>query len=147
MLSAVGVESGTVGTVATDVPSTTLHQVRSACLALPETYEEPAWVGTRWRVRTRTFAHLLDVDGGWPKAYSRAAATDGPATVLTFRASGAELGALRCAGRPFFATPWRDDEVGLVLDGTVDWTEVHELLAESYRVLAPAYLSRLLDAG
>ena len=131
----------------TDVPSTTLHRVRAACLLLPETVEEPAWVGTRWRVRTRTFAHLLVVDSGWPKAYSRAAGTDGPAAVLTFRSCGAELGALRSAGRPFFATPWRDDEVGLLLDGSVGWDEVRELLAESYRVQAPASLARLLDAG
>lgn len=124
-----------------------LHRVRTACLTLPETYEEPAWVGTRWRVRTRTFAHLLVVEDGWPKAYSRAAGTNGPATVLTFRSAGAELAALRCAGQPFFPTPWRDDEVGLVLDGSVDWAEVSELLAESYRVLAPAYLSTMLDAG
>jgi hypothetical protein len=125
----------------------TLHQVRSACLGLPETFEEPAWVGTRWRVRSRTFAHLLTVVGGWPKAYSRAASSDGPATVLTFRSAGAELGALRAAGRPFFATPWRPDEVGLVLDGSVGWTEVAELLAESYRVQAPTSLTRLLDAS
>ena len=127
--------------------STMLHQVRSACLRLPETAEEPAWVGTRWRVRSRTFAHLLPVDGGWPKAYSRAASTDGPATVLTFRSTGAELAALRAMGHPFFGTPWRADEVGLVLDGSVGWTEVSELLAESYRVQAPAHLAGLLDAG
>ena len=36
------------------------------CLALPETHEEKAWVGTRWRVGTRTFAHVLAVDSGGP---------------------------------------------------------------------------------
>ena len=113
---------------------------------MPETYEEPAWVGTRWRVRTRTFAHLLVVEDGWPKAYSRAAGTDGPATVPT---SGPPGPSWRRCGVPgsVFPTPWRDDEVGLVLDGSGDWAEVSELLAESYRVLAPAYLSTMLDAG
>jgi hypothetical protein len=129
------------------VASTALHRVRSVCLGLPETYEEQAWVGTRWRIRTRTFAHLLDLEGGWPKAYSRAAGTHGPATVLTFRSAGAELGALRSMGGPFFAPPWREDEVGLVLDGRVDWDEVTELLVESFRVLAPAYLAQPLDAS
>ena len=48
---------------------------------LPEAYEEQAWVGTRWRVGTRTFAHVLAVDSGWPPAYARAAGSDGPLTV------------------------------------------------------------------
>ncbi len=60
-------------------------ELRSVCLALPQAYEEDAWVGTRWRVRTRTFAHVVAIDGGWPRAYARAAGTVGPATVLTFR--------------------------------------------------------------
>src|SRR4051794_9936460 len=92
-----------------------VDSIRSICLRLPETTEEPAWVGTRWRIRTRTFAHVLTVDAGWPPAYARAAALEGPATVLMFRSSGPELDALRHAGRPFFAPPWRADEVGMVL--------------------------------
>jgi hypothetical protein len=130
-----------------DVSGAALHRVRSFCLGLPESYEEQAWVGTRWRIRSRTFAHLIVVEGGWPKAYSRAAGTQGPANVLTFRSAGMELGALRTIGHPYFAPPWREDEIGLVLDGTLDWAEVTELLIESYRVLAPANLSRLLEAG
>ena len=38
--------------------------VRAVCRALPETREEEAWVGTRWRVRTKTFAHVLTIDAG-----------------------------------------------------------------------------------
>lgn len=67
--------------------------------------------------------------------------------VITFRSAGAELGVLRALGAPFFAPPWREDEVGLVMDGRVGWDEVTELLVESYRVLAPGTLARLLDAG
>jgi hypothetical protein len=109
---------------------------------LPEAYEEQAWVGTRWRIRTRTFAHVLQVDAGWPPAYARAAATDGPVTVLTFRSSGPDLDALRRAGKPFFAPVWRADEVGMALDARVDWDEVAELLTESYCVLAPKQLAK-----
>jgi hypothetical protein len=112
------------------------------CLALPEAYEEEAWVGTRWRVRKRTFAHVLVIDLGWPPAYARAAATDGPATVLMFRSSGPELDALRTIGRPFFAPRWRSDEVGMVVDGDVEWREVTELLTESYCVQAPMRLAQ-----
>ena len=122
-----------------------IEAIRSACLALPEAYEEEAWIGTRWRVRGKTFAHLLPIDDGRPPAYARAAATEGPATVLMFRSTGEELAALRDGGAPYFAPPWRADEVGLVLDEDVDWAEVAELLAESYCAQAPATLVALVD--
>jgi hypothetical protein len=131
-------------TESADVPREIVAELRAVCLGLPEAYEEQAWVGTRWRVRKRTFAHVLAVEYGWPPAYARAAATDGPATVMTFRSSGPELAALRGAGHPFFAPVWRADEVGLVLDAGVDWDEVAELLTESYCVLAPEALRGLV---
>jgi hypothetical protein len=122
------------------VPPPIVAGLRAACLVLPEAYEEEAWVGTRWRVRTRTFAHVLVIDRGWPPAYAKAAATTGPATVLMFRSSGPDLDALRGTGSPFFAPRWRSDEVGLVLGDDVDWDEVTELVTESYCVLAPKAL-------
>ena len=128
-----------------DVPLETVAALRSVCLGLPEAYEEPAWVGTRWRVRTRTFAHVLVVDSGWPPAYARAAGADGPITVMTFRSAGAELAALSEAGHPFFKPRWRRDEVGMVLDAGVDWDELAELLTESYCVVAPQKLVALVD--
>ncbi|HKA05374.1 MAG TPA: hypothetical protein VKD67_13635 [Acidimicrobiales bacterium] len=63
---------------------------------------------------------MLAIDGGRPPAYARAAGEDGPASVLTFRSGGPELVALRHSGRPFFAPPWRMDEVGMVLDDSSD---------------------------
>jgi len=96
-----------------DVDPAIVDRLRTTCLVLPEAYEEQAWVGTRWRVRGRTFAHVLLVDGGWPPAYAKAASTDGPATLLTFRSTGDELAVLRSMGGPFFAPPWRGDEVGM----------------------------------
>lgn len=122
-----------------------LEPLRTVCLGLPEAHEEQAWVGTRWRIRTKTFAHVLVVDAGWPPAYAREAGTDGPATLLTFRSSGTELDTLRSAGAPFFAPIWRADEVGLVLAADPDWDEVAELVTESYCVLAPQALARLVD--
>jgi hypothetical protein len=119
--------------------------IRSVCLGLPAVHEEPAWVGTRWRIRGHTFAHVLTVDSGWPPAYARAAGADGPITVLMFRSSGPELEVLRGTGHPFFAPPWRDDEVGIVLGADVDWDEVAELLTESYCVQAPRSLARTVD--
>ena len=128
-----------------DVPPEIVAKVRSVCVGLPEAYEEPAWVGTRWRIRKRTFAHVLRIDSGWPPAYARAAGSDGPITVMTFRSSGPELHALGHAGHPFFLPGWWPDIVGMVLDTGVDWDEVAELLTASYCVLAPKTLVALLD--
>jgi hypothetical protein len=124
-----------------DIPVEVLDAVRSVCLALPETSEEQAWTGTRWRIRTRTFAHVLQIASGWPPAYARAAGTTGPATVVMFRSSGIELEALRRAGHPWFAPVWRADEVGLIVEADVDWDDVGELLTESYCLLAPKALA------
>lgn len=120
-------------------------KLRSVCLALPEAYEEQAWVGTRWRIRKQTFAHVLRVDAGWPPAYARAVGSDGPMTVLTFRSSGPELDANGSADYPFFRPVWFPNIVGLVLDDDVDWDQVAELITESYCVLAPKKLVELVD--
>ena len=124
-----------------DVPPEVLDQLRPVCLGLPETYEEPAWVGVRWRIRKRTFAHVLTVDPDHQMAYARAAETDEPVCVLTFRSPGDEIEALIASGHPFFKAGWGTDVVGMVLDGDVDWDEVGEVLTESYRVLAPKRLA------
>ena len=128
-----------------DTPPEIVAEIHAVCLGLPEVDEEQAWVGTRWRIRGRTFAHVLTVDSGWPPAYARAAGVNGPITVLTFRSSGEELDVLRRAGHPYFGTPWRADEVGMLLDGDVDWNEVAELLTESYCVQAPKSLAETVD--
>jgi hypothetical protein len=122
-----------------------LTRLRAVCARLPEVHEETAWVGIRWRVRTKTFAHVLTIAGGKPDAYAAAAGTDGPASVLTFRARGEELEMLRHAPKPFFKPVWFDDIVGLVIDDTTDWDEVAELLTESYCALAPQKLAALVD--
>ncbi|WBB68557.1 MmcQ/YjbR family DNA-binding protein [Micromonospora sp. WMMD812] len=128
-----------------DVPPDYLDRLRPVCLGLPETYEEPAWVGTRWRVRQRTFAHVLTVDPDHQMAYARAAATDLPVCVLTFRSPGDEIAGLVAAGHPFFKPGWGADVLGMVLDDKTDWAEVGELLTESYLVLAPKKLAALVD--
>lgn len=127
-----------------DVPPPVLDRVRRLCLALPDAYEEEAWTGVRWLVRRRTFAHVLTVEGDAGSAHARAAQTDGPATLVTFRSQGEELEVLRRAGHPFFSAGWGRDVVGMVLEATTDWDEVAELLTESYCVLAPGTLVALV---
>jgi len=57
-----------------DASPEVVARLRQMCLGLPEAYEERAWVGLRWRIRTHTFAHVLTVEAGWPPAYAQAAA-------------------------------------------------------------------------
>ncbi|QFZ19466.1 MmcQ/YjbR family DNA-binding protein [Saccharothrix syringae] len=121
-------------------PDELVGRLRRICAALPEVVEEHAWRGTRWRVRSTAFAHVLEVRDGRPRSYALAAGTDGPASVLTFRSAGPELAALGHAGPPFFKPPWAVNVVGLRLDGDSDWEEVAELLTESYCVSAPRKL-------
>lgn len=116
-----------------------VERLAAICLALPEAREEEAWTGVRWRVGSKTFAHAVAIDDGWPPAYAHAAGTDGPVTVLTFRAAGEDLAALSSMGPPFFKPVWFEDIVGMVLDDA-DWGEVAELITDSYRVVAPRRL-------
>jgi len=124
-----------------DAPPEILAALRDACRALPEVVEERAWVGTRWRVRTKTFAHVVPIAEGWPPAYVKVAGSEGPLTVLTFRAPPEEVEALGATGAPFFLPGWWPDIVGMALDDGTDWTEVAELVTESYCLLAPKKLA------
>ena len=118
-----------------DVPSEIVRRVRAACAHLPEAYEERAFAGFRWRIRGNTLAHVVTRQR-----------PEGPVTYVTFHAAGEELEALPAMGDPYFPG-WGPGLLALVLrdDGTTDWTEVKELLTDSYRLLAPKKLIARLD--
>jgi len=121
----------------TEVPPSIVRRVRMACARLPEAYEEPAFTGVRWRIRTRTLAHVVAIDE-----------EPAPVTVMWFHAPPDEIVALLAVGDPF-SPGWDDGLVTMTLreDGTTDWGEVAELLIESYCLLAPKKLvARLGDA-
>lgn len=120
-------------------------RLASIALGLPDTYEEDAWTGVRWRVRNKTFAHVQVAQDGYRSAYRDLTGVTDPTTVLTFQSSGDELMALAHAGPPFYQPPWSPTVVGMVLDGDTDWDEVAELVTESYRLCAPQKLRRQLD--
>ncbi len=119
-------------------------RVASTALALPDAYEEDAWTGVRWRVRGKTFAHVLVAQEGYTSAYRDMTGVTEPTTLLTFRSSGDELLALANAGPPFYQPPWSPTVVGMVLDDHTDWGEVAELVTESYRLCAPQKLRHRL---
>ena len=117
-------------------PPDVLARLQSICLDLPEAYEEPAWAGTRWRIRRHTFAHVRTVDTG-----------AAPITWLKFRSRGPELDALLGQGHPFARGGFGTDVVAMILDGGTDWSEVAELLTESYRLFAPKRLATRLPTA
>lgn len=121
----------------TEVPATIARHVRAACAHLPEAYEERAFAGIRWRIRTRTLVHVVTIDK-----------EPDPVTVMWFHAAPEELHALLAIGDPF-SRGWDDGLVTMVLrdDGATDWGEVKELLTESYCLLAPKKLIALLDTA
>jgi hypothetical protein len=129
------------------VPTKLVAKLRKICLALPHAYEESAWVGTRWMIRKKNFAHVVEIVDGYPPAYARAAQAVA-AIVLTFRAAGMLYDTLRANGPPFFTAPWGTKwgthVIGMHLGKRIDWGEVATVITESYRLLAPAKLSALL---
>lgn len=119
------------------VPRPLLRRLRRICASLPEAVEaEGSAADATFKVGRRTFLNVVTV-----------AAPDGqPVTVITARASEADLIALATSGHPFFrprsanACGW----LGVVLDDDTDWTEVAEIVADSYRAVAPRRLTERL---
>jgi predicted DNA-binding protein (MmcQ/YjbR family) len=132
-----------------DVPKHIVAKIDALCRELPETRMEVAWTGVRWRVRSKTFAHVLMIHDGWPPVYARAAkdvARPSSATcVMTFRSRGRTFEPAAFARPPFFRMLWPPDIVGLRLDGRTNWREVRDLVAVSYAVLAPLKLASLTE--
>ncbi|MFG3041531.1 MmcQ/YjbR family DNA-binding protein [Streptomyces sp. NPDC048330] len=127
-----------------DVPPEILNRVRSICRQLPESYEEPAWVGMRWRIRTRTFAHLYSPDVKRNPIYAPYASEGQDPVVMTFRVPADDLLGLTAPGFPFFRAAWGDNVVVAVLGDHTDWTELAELITDSYRGRAPKFLAAQL---
>ena len=117
-----------------DVPPEVLAQLRAVCATLPETREQQAWVGKRWQIRNRTFAHVFTVDS-----------PNGPTTGMQFRSSGPELDVLLKTGHPFAKAGWGTNVVVMIFDSATDWEEVAELVTESYCLMAPKKLAAQVE--
>ena len=113
-----------------DVPDWMVRRIGQVLNALPECREESAWVGTRWRVRDATVAHVF---GGEDLLFR-----------VTFRAEQDEVMALQHLGDPYFRASWGRNVVGLLLDDGTDWEELRELLTDSYCLQAPSHLAELV---
>ena len=115
-----------------DVPEGCVRRLRALLVdGFPECVEEKAWVGTRWRVGQATIAHVFGGEDGLFR--------------ITFRAEPDEVMAFQHLGPQYFKAGWGGNVVGIVLDDDTDWTELAELLTDSYCLQAPPRLTRLVN--
>ena len=105
-----------------------VRRIGAVLARFPETAEEAAWVGTRWRVGQATIAHVF---GGEDQLFR-----------ITFRAEPEEVLAFQHLGAPYFRAGWGRNVVGMLLDDDTDWDELAELLTDSYCLQAPASLAQ-----
>lgn len=128
-------------------PRAFVDRLRLVCLDLPEAVEEQAWTGTRWCVGKKNFAHVVMIADGWPPAYAKAAGSDGPLCVLTFRTPRVAAGVPRFGRAPYFLPRWWPDIVGMALDAQTEWDDVEAHVVASYCALAPKKLAQQVEAN
>jgi len=112
-----------------------LAPARAVCLALPETVEVATPPGSEFKIRRRTFAYVFAVEDPAGRVIP----------MLACRADPEEREALLAMGHPFFAPRSSVGRIGVVLEDTTDWTELAELITDSYRLLAPQKLAALVE--
>jgi len=114
-----------------------LARLTKICLALPETAREDTGRHSTFRVRKKVFAYYLDNHHG-----------DGIVSVCCKAALGENRDLADSDPARFYIPAYIGPRgwVGLRLDaGKVDWREVAELVAESYRLAAPKRLAVLVE--
>lgn len=120
------------------MPPTPLARLRKVCLALPEAHEVEAWGEPTFRVRNKLFAMYAASNnhhgGGRPAVWCKAA-------------PGNQALMVRAEPDRFFVPPYVGPSgwVGVWLDRRPDWSEVRELMRDSYRLVAPKRLAALLE--
>ncbi|HEU4526248.1 MAG TPA: MmcQ/YjbR family DNA-binding protein [Gemmatimonadales bacterium] len=113
--------------------------MRKVCLALPEAHEVEAWGEPTFRVRNKLFAMYAAPHnhhgGGRPAVWCKAA-------------PGNQALMVRAEPERYFVPPYVGPSgwVGVWLDRNPDWSEVKELMTDSYRLVAPKKLAALLKA-
>jgi predicted DNA-binding protein (MmcQ/YjbR family) len=109
-----------------------LHQVRSICLALPESSEVEAWGHPTFRAGKKMFAACGDDAGD---------------LTLGMKMSHDRQDELLEDDR-FYPTPYaaRQGWVSLRIDSKTDWNEIRELLREAYRQVALQRMLKALEA-
>ena len=110
-----------------------LDQLRTFCLALPESAETLTWGEPVFRVRNKIFAmHRTD---------------DGRESLWCKAPVGAQEDLIRADSKRFFRPPYVGPKgwVGVRLDGKPDWNLVAYLIEQSYGLIAPKKLVAMLE--
>ena len=118
-----------------DVPEAVFERIHDVCAALPETTLRSDRLAHAFEIRRKPFAWLFAA----PDEASRSVVG------LVVDADPDERTALLAGGHPYFSAASNEKRLGIVLDDDTDWDEVAELITESYRLLAPKKLSKILD--
>ena len=119
------------------MPPSPLARLKKICLALPEAHEVEAWGEPTFRVKNKIFAMYAQANnhhGGGRHA-------------VWCKASPVNQGLMvQAAPDRFFVPPYVGPSgwVGVWLDGTVDWSELTDLVRDSYRMIAPKKLLALV---
>lgn len=111
-----------------------LARIREICMSLPEVTEKPfgGHTAPSFRVRDKLFV-MTSEDGLY----------------LTFKAGpGVQKALVAEAPERFFVPKYVGAKgwIGARLDVDHDWEEMAELVEDSYRLIAPKRLARLLDS-
>lgn len=111
-----------------------VDRLRVIALSLPETSEQRTWGHPTFRVNQKMFAACSDDDGG--------------RSTMSCKAAPGEQPALLARGEPFFMPSYVGSKGWIGIDlgwRDLDWDEVAELVTESYCLVAPKRLSKLVD--
>jgi predicted DNA-binding protein (MmcQ/YjbR family) len=126
-----------------------LREIRDICLGFPEAVEKETWDQPTFRVRGKIFAIVGEVD---PADDDRGAMLDrggSPAVVrISMKAPPGDQELLLAEGDPFFLPPYVGPRgwIGIVVGETTDFSEIAELIEDSYRLTAPKRLLTELDS-
>ncbi len=116
-----------------------LKGVRDICFAFPEVSERLSHGTPSWFIRgKKTLAMFADDHHG-----------DGILGIWCPAFPGVQEELIEQEPDRFFRPPYVGPAgwVGVRLDRAVDWDEIREILADSYRKVAPKTLVKQLDAG
>jgi predicted DNA-binding protein (MmcQ/YjbR family) len=116
----------------------TFDRVASICLALPSAEQSIGGSHATYRVRGKVFAYFLDDHHG-----------DGIVSVCVKSELGENVDRVRHDPERYYLPDYIGPRgwFGLRLDrGRVDWREVANVVARSYRLTAPKTLLRKMDA-
>jgi predicted DNA-binding protein (MmcQ/YjbR family) len=110
-----------------------LEQLRTICLGLPEGAETLTWGEPVFRVQNKIFA-MFRTDGG-------------PESLWCKAAIGVQEDLITADPKQFFRPPYVGPKgwIGVRLGQNTDWNLVAHLVEQSYRLIAPKKLAKLLE--